>query len=63
MTVELPRRLLADRVSLGLIVAAGIALEATLTRHPGLPSGCGLALAAVLALWQRRNVPGRPRAL
>jgi hypothetical protein len=63
MTVELPRRLLADRVSLVLIVAAGIAVEATLTRYPGLPVGCGLALAAVLALWQQRSVPGRPRAL
>ena len=49
MSLELPRRLLADRLSVLLILGCGVALEAALWRHPGLPGGAGI-VAAGLAL-------------
>jgi hypothetical protein len=57
VTVELPRWALADRLALGLIVAAGVMLEAGL---PGAPPGTGVLAAAALVLWQRRQRMQRP---
>jgi hypothetical protein len=63
VTVELPRWLLAERLSLGLACAAAPVVEGVLARHPGAPAGAGLAVAAllvagVLLQWRRR-----PRSL
>jgi hypothetical protein len=63
VTVELPRWLLADRLSLGLAGATAPVVEAVLARHPGAPGGLGLLVAVMLLAgfcWQRRR---RPRAL
>jgi hypothetical protein len=62
MTVELPARLLADRLSVALPVACAIALEAMLARHPGLLPGPGVVVGGLLLAWQRwraRRRPGR----
>jgi hypothetical protein len=62
MTVDLPARLLADRLTWALAVACAIALEAMLARHPGLPPGPGLAVGGLVLLWQwlqRRRRPVR----
>jgi hypothetical protein len=53
MTVELPRLLLADRLTWLLILGSAGMTEAVLWRHPGLPAGVGLAAAVGLCLWQR----------
>jgi hypothetical protein len=60
MTVDLPARLLADRLSIALAVACAIAIEATLARHPGLPSGAGLVAGGLLLTWQWRRAKRRP---
>ena len=63
VTVELPRWLLAERLSLALACATGPVVEMVLARHPGAPVGVGLAVAALLVagVWfQRRR---RPRSL
>jgi hypothetical protein len=60
VTVELPVRLLADRLSVALAVACAIAIEATLARHPGLPPGAGLVAGALLLAWQWRRSKRRP---
>jgi len=63
VTVELPRWLLADRLSLGLACATAPVVELVLTRHPDAPGGVGLLVAALLVAglgWQRRR---RPRSL
>ena len=60
MTVELPARLLADRLSVMLAVACAIAIEATLARHPGLPSGAGLVAGGLLLAWQWQRSKRRP---
>lgn len=63
VTVELPRWLLAERLSLGLACAVAPVVEAVLARHPGAPAGAGLAVAALLAAgaWFQRH--RRPRSL
>jgi len=63
MTVELPRWPLADRLALALCVAAGIALETVLARHPGAPAGIGAVMTCVLATWQWQQRRRRPSAL
>lgn len=63
MTVELPRWLLAERLTLGLVAAGALALEATLARYPGLPQGPGFLIGGVLAAWQWRVGRRRPRSL
>jgi hypothetical protein len=63
MTVELPRRALADWLTLGLIAAAGAVLEAVLGRLAGAPPGIGGLAAAALALWQRSQRMQRPLAV
>lgn len=62
-TVELPRWLLAERLSLGLACAVAPVTELVLARHPGAPAGVGLALAALLVagVWLQRRQ--RPRSL
>jgi hypothetical protein len=60
MTVDLPARLLADRLTWALAVACAVALEAMLARHPGLTPGPGLAVGGLLLLWQWRNRRHRP---
>ena len=56
MSLELPRRLLADRLSALLILGCGAALEAALWRHPGLPVGVGSSVAGLLWAWQLRRL-------
>ena len=63
MTVELPRWTLADRVTVALVVAAGIVVEVVAAGQHGAPSGVGLAVAVGLLLWQARHRARRPRAL
>ncbi len=60
MTVELPARLLADRVTWALALACGVAIEVTLARHPGLPPGAGVASGSLLLLWQWLRLRRRP---
>ena len=60
MTVDLPARLLADRLTWALAVACAVAIEAMLARHPGLPPGPGLAAGGLLLLWQWRRRRRRP---
>jgi hypothetical protein len=60
MTVELPARLLADRVTWALALACGVAIEVTLARHPGLPPGAGVATGGLLLLWQWLRLRRRP---
>jgi hypothetical protein len=60
MSLELPRRLLADRLSALLILGCGVVLEAALWRHPGLPAGAGVAAAGLLWTWHLRRVRGAP---
>ena len=60
VTVELPRWPLVDRLSLALVVAAAVVIEAVAARYPGAPAGLGVAAATLLAsgLWlQRRRRP------
>jgi hypothetical protein len=60
LTVELPRWPLVDRLSLALVVAAAVVIEAVAARYPGAPAGLGVAAATLLAsgLWlQRRRRP------
>jgi hypothetical protein len=63
VTVELPRWLLADRLSVGLACATAPVVELVLARHPGAPVGVGVVVAAVLlaVLWRQRR--RRPQAL
>jgi hypothetical protein len=63
VTVELPRRLLAERLTLGLVVACALGLEATLARYPGLPQGPGLLVGGLLAVWHWRLGRHRPTAV
>jgi hypothetical protein len=60
VTVELPARLLADRLSVALAVACAVAIESTLARHPGMPWGVGLVAGGLLLAWQWRRVQRRP---
>ncbi len=63
MIVELPRWTLADRVTLALVIAAGIVVEVVAAGQDAAPGGAGLAVAAVLLLWHARHWARRPRAL
>lgn len=60
VTVELPRRALADWLTLGLLAAAGAVLEVVLGGLAGVPPGAGGLTAAALALWQRSQRLQRP---
>jgi hypothetical protein len=61
--VELPSLLLGEIVTLLLIVAAAVALEAALALHPAAPAGPVIVVATFLLAWQRRAVRRRPQAL
>jgi len=63
VTLELPRWLLAERLTLALVAAGAVAVEATLARYPGLPQGPGLVIGALLATWQWRVGRQRPGAV
>jgi len=63
VTLELPRWLLAERLTLALVAACALAVEAALSRYPGLPQGPGLVFGALLAAWQWRVGRQRPRAV
>jgi hypothetical protein len=63
MTVELPRWTLADRVTVALVVAAGIVVEMVAAGQDGAPGGVGLAVAAALLLWHAHHRARRPLAL
>jgi|GEM_PF-1587113 hypothetical protein len=60
MTLDLPGRLLAERVTCALALACGPALEMMLARHPGSVAGTGLAVALVLLLCHWRGSRRRP---
>jgi hypothetical protein len=60
MTVDLPARLLADRLTWALAVCCAVAIEVALARHPGLPPGPGLAAGGLLLLWHWRRLRRRP---
>jgi hypothetical protein len=51
LTIELPTRLVADRVAAGLLVAAATCVEAVVARYPEGPAGIGLAAGILLASW------------
>jgi hypothetical protein len=58
LTIELPSRLVADRVAAGLLVAAAVAVEVVVSRYPDGQPGFGVAAGVLLALWhswQRRR--------
>jgi len=63
MTLELPACLLADRVTVGLAVAGGLAIEAVLTRHPEPVTGVGMVVGLALLTWQWLRTRHRPRWL
>jgi hypothetical protein len=63
MTLELPACLLADRVTVGLALVSGLALEAVFTRQPEPVAGAGLLIGFVLLAWQWRRTRLRPRRL
>jgi hypothetical protein len=60
MTLDLPRRLFADRATVILALACGVALEVMLARQPGATGGAGLIVASALLLWQWRRTRRRP---
>jgi len=60
MSLELPRRLLADRLSVLLILGCGVILETALWRHPGLPGGAGIVIAGLLWVWHLRRLREAP---
>jgi len=62
MSLELPRRLLADRLTALLVLGCGATIEAVLWRQPGLPAGAGIAIAGVLLAWQAWRTRRAPRA-
>ena len=63
MSLELPRRLLADRLSKLLILGCGVVLEAALWRHPGVPGGAGIVVAGLLWAWHLRRAREVPAAV
>jgi hypothetical protein len=63
VTLELPRWPLADLLSLGLVVAAAVVVEAVAARHPGVPAGLGVAAAVLLVLWLQFQRRRRPRTV
>jgi hypothetical protein len=63
LTLEIRSPLLADRVTVGLIVASAVAIEAVAARHPDARLGLGIAAGALLGLWYRLWVRRRPTLL
>jgi hypothetical protein len=59
--LELPARLLADKVAIGLMGALGVVVEAVMARQPQGVTGAGLLLAGALMLWfgYQRRAGGR----
>lgn len=63
VTVELPRWLLADRLTAALLLAVVLVIEAVAARHPGAPRGLGVVAAALLAVAFQFQRQRRPRTL
>ena len=63
MTLDLPRWLLAERLTLALVAACALGVEAAVARYPGLPQGPGLVIGVLLATWQWRVGRQRPRSV
>jgi hypothetical protein len=63
VTIELPRRTLADRVTWVLVAVAAAAVELVARRQLQAPVGAGLALALALGLLHCRAVRSRPTAV
>jgi hypothetical protein len=62
VTVELPRWPLADRLTVALLFAVALVVEAVAARHPGVSGGLGVAAAVLLAVafrFQRWRQPCR----
>ena len=51
LKIEFPPSLASERVTVGLLVAAALAVEAVVARNPDGQAGIGLAAGIVLAAW------------
>jgi hypothetical protein len=63
VSLDLPGRLLGDRLTGWLGVACGLAVELALARHGGFLAGPGAAAAAALLAWQWWRTHDRVRSL
>ncbi len=61
LTLEIPRRLLAERATVALVVACVLAIEIVATRYPEGPVGAGLVAGMLLLAWDRLWVRRAPR--
>lgn len=61
LTLELPARLLADRISFGLCLASAVGVEVVAHRYPGAPFGVGVILGALLLAGAWAALRRRPR--
>jgi hypothetical protein len=60
LTIDLPPRLVADRVAVALIVACAVTIEMAAARHPAAPAGLGVVASTLLSLsyaWRSRRLP------
>ena len=60
LRVEIPSRSVAERVTVGLLLASGSAIEVVAALYPDGPIGLGLAVGLLLAAWhwhRRRKAP------
>jgi hypothetical protein len=60
LTLEIPSRLAADRVTTVLVVACALVIEVVAARHPGGPVGLGVAVAILLTAWHRLRTRHAP---
>jgi hypothetical protein len=51
LTIEFPRMLLAERVTVVLLLATAAVIEWVAAQHTGAPAGVGLACGACLGAW------------
>jgi hypothetical protein len=62
LTLDLPRRFLSDRITVGLCLACVPFLETAAGRHPNFPVGIGLCVGALLLASQWAARVGQPAA-